>query len=136
MTAPPPLDLVVKNVRVVRPRQPTVERLDVGIKDGRFARLAPDIPAGDAREVRDGRGLLGFPGVVDAHTHVGIYAPLATDAETESQAEPEGGRTSPLSALPGGVLTCGVALVLALLLALALVAGVVLVIRRRSSGSR
>ena len=71
----PSLDLVVKNVRVIRPRQPTVERLDVGVKDGRFARIAPDIPAGDAREVRDGRGLLGFPGVVDAHTHVGIYAP-------------------------------------------------------------
>ncbi len=34
------LDLVVKNVRVVRPRQPTVERLDLGVKDGRFALVA------------------------------------------------------------------------------------------------
>src|SRR5213593_3717869 len=91
------LDLVVKNVRVVRPRQPTVERLDLGVKDGRFALVAPEIPAGHAREVFDGRGLLAFPGLVDAHTHVGIYAPLADDAVTESKAAAMGGVTTMLT---------------------------------------
>ena len=38
-----PLDLVIKNVRVVRPGQPRVERLDLGVAGGRFARVAPDI---------------------------------------------------------------------------------------------
>ena len=74
----PTLDLVIKNVRVVRPHHPDVELLDLGVRDGRFVRIAPDIPAGEARAVHDARRLLGFPGVVDAHTHVGIYAPLAT----------------------------------------------------------
>jgi allantoinase len=92
-----PLDLVVKHVRVVRPGQPAVPLLDVGIRDGRFARIAPDIPPGEAREVVDGRGLLGFPGVVDAHTHVGIYAPLSGDAETESRAAAAGGVTAMLT---------------------------------------
>src|SRR5262249_60681588 len=87
------LDLVVKNVRVVRPHQPTVERVDLGVKDGRFALVAPEIPAGHAREVFDGRGLLAFPGLVDAHTHVGIYAPLANDAVTESKAAAMAGST-------------------------------------------
>jgi len=91
------LDLVIRNVRVVRPRQPTVERLDVGVKDGRFARLAPEIPAAEARETFDGRGLLAFPGVVDAHTHVGIYAPLAEDAVSESKAALTGGVTTMLT---------------------------------------
>jgi len=91
------LDLVVKNVRVVRPRQPTVERLDLGVKDGRFALVAPEIPAGHAREIFDGRGLLAFPGLVDAHTHVGIYAPLADDAVTESKAAAMGGVTTMLT---------------------------------------
>ena len=91
------LDLVVKNVRVVRPRQLTVERLDLGVKDGRFALVAPEIPAGHAREVFDGRGLLAFPGLVDAHTHVGIYAPLADDAVTESKAAAMGGVTTMLT---------------------------------------
>jgi allantoinase len=93
----PALDLLVKNVRVVRPRVPAVETLDIGIAQGRFARVAPTIPAADARRVYDGRGRLAFPGVVDAHTHAGIYAPLAEDALTESRAAVAGGVTTMLT---------------------------------------
>jgi allantoinase len=98
----PPLDLLIKNVRVVRPRHAAVETLDLGVRDGRFARIAAGIPAAEAREVRDAGGLLGFPGVIDAHTHVGIYAPLATDAVTESQAAASGGVTTMLTYLRTG----------------------------------
>ncbi len=97
MSATRSLDLVIKNVRVVRPNRPAVERLDLGVKDGRYARIAPDIPAADAAAVFDARGLLGFPGLVDAHTHVGIYAPLAEDAVTESKAAAAGGVTTMLT---------------------------------------
>jgi allantoinase len=92
-----PLDLVIKNVRVVRPRRPEIERLDLGVKDGRFARVAPDIPVAEAAAVYDARGRLGFPGVVDAHTHVGIYEPLAADAVSESRAAVSGGVTTMLT---------------------------------------
>ena len=91
------LDLLVKNVRVVRPRQPGVETLDLGVKDGRFARVAPAIPPADAQRVYDGGGRLAFPGVVDAHTHAGIYSPLAQDAVTESRAAVSGGVTTMLT---------------------------------------
>ncbi|MBI3455599.1 MAG: hypothetical protein HY002_07410 [Candidatus Rokubacteria bacterium] len=74
MADAPPLDLVIKHVRVVRPHRPAVDLLDLGVKDGRYARLAPEIPAGEAREVYDARHLLGFPGVVDAHTHGGAMS--------------------------------------------------------------
>src|SRR5687767_9994375 len=93
----PTLDVIVKNVRVVRPRQPAIETLDVGVREGRFARLAPAIPVAEARQVYDGRGWLAFPGVVDAHTHAGIYAPLADDAATESRAAVSGGVTTMLT---------------------------------------
>jgi len=92
-----PLDLLIKNVRVVRPHQSAVELCDVGVKDGRYARIAPEIPAGDARVAYDARQRLGFPGVIDAHTHVGIYAPLADDAVSESQAAVTGGVTAMLT---------------------------------------
>lgn len=78
MTGAPALDLLIRQVRVIRPGRAegtNGELLDLGVKDGPFARIAREIPAADAREVFDGRRLLGFPGVVDAHTHVGIYAP-------------------------------------------------------------
>jgi allantoinase len=93
----PALDLVIKNVRVVRPTDPAVERRDVGVRDGRIARLAPEIAATEAARVYDGRGRLAFPGVVDAHTHVGIYGPLADDAVSESRAAVSGGVTTMLT---------------------------------------
>ncbi|HXH85057.1 MAG TPA: dihydroorotase family protein, partial [Candidatus Tectomicrobia bacterium] len=95
MTAP--LDLLIRDVRVVRPGRAAVERLDLGIARGRFAEIAPAIPPARAREVYDARGLLGFPGVVDAHTHVGIYAPVAEDAVSESRAAVTGGVTTMLT---------------------------------------
>jgi allantoinase len=91
------LDLVIKNVRLVRPGQSAVEAVDLGVKDGRFVAVQREIPVTDAREIFDAKGLLGFPGLVDAHTHAGIYSPLADDAVTESKAAVTGGVTAMLT---------------------------------------
>ena len=96
------LDTLIKNVRVVRPKRSSVDLLDVGIKDGKFVRLAPDIRAEEAKEVIDGKNRLAFPGCVDAHMHVGIYTPLAEDAVTESKAAAMGGVTSSLNYIRTG----------------------------------
>lgn len=93
----PPYDLLIKNVRVVRPHGNVVHEADIAVRDGRFARVAPGIDAAQAKQVHDGRGLLAFPGVVDAHMHSGIYSPLAEDAVTESKAAAMGGVTSSLN---------------------------------------
>lgn len=90
-------DLLVKNARVVRPNKNAVDLLDIGIKNGRFTRLAPEINAADARAVFDAKNLLAFPGLVDAHMHVGIYSPLEKDAATESQAAAMGGVTTAIT---------------------------------------
>lgn len=87
-------DLVLKNLTVVRPGRGTVESLDVGITDGKFAALDPEISADRAKESRDCAGLTAFPGLVDAHMHVGIYSPLEKDAVTESKAAAMGGVTT------------------------------------------
>ncbi len=102
MPAEPAFDLVIKNVRVVRPNVSAVDSLDVGIKDGKFSRVAREISVEDAREVFAGNGLLAFPGLVDAHMHAGIYAPLAEDAVTESKAAASGGVTSMLTYFRSG----------------------------------
>src|SRR5919201_2157629 len=93
----PTLDLVIKNVRVVRPTAVGVIGADLGVRDGVIGRLEPGIPPSAARQVYDGRGQLAFPGVVDAHTHVGIYGPLADDAVSESRAAVSGGVTTLLT---------------------------------------
>ena len=95
--ANPQYDLLIKNVRVVRPGAAMVETGDIAIKNGRFARIAPVIPAELAREVFDGKNRLAFPGLVDPHMHTGIYSPLEQDAVTESRAAAQGGVTSSLN---------------------------------------
>jgi allantoinase len=90
-------DLVIKNVRIVRPHANAPEDADIAIEQGRFAEVAPRIDANAARKVYDGKGRLAFPGVVDAHMHTGIYSPLAEDAVSESRAAAQGGVTTSLN---------------------------------------
>ncbi len=96
-TPAPVYDLLIKNVRVVRPHGQALHEADIAVKDGRIARVAPDLDAVSARAVHDGLGHLAFPGVVDAHMHSGIYAPLQDDAVSESRAAAIGGVTSSLN---------------------------------------
>ena len=93
----PEYDLLIKNVRVVRPQGNAVHEADIAIAGGKFAKVAPGIDPTRAKEVYDGKGRLAFPGVVDAHMHSGIYSPLAEDAVSESKAAAMGGVTSSLN---------------------------------------
>src|SRR6204780_3092508 len=95
-------DLVIKNARVVRPNKTSVDCLDIGIKGGKISRLAPELAAGEAEQVFDGKNHLAFPGCVDAHMHIGIYSPLAEDAVSESKAAAMGGVTSSLNYIRTG----------------------------------
>src|SRR6185436_10878717 len=90
-------DLIIKNLRIVRPRASGVVETDVAVKEGKFSRIAPNLPVADAKEVYDGKGRLAFPGVVDAHMHAGIYSPLKEDAVSESRAAAQGGVTAMLT---------------------------------------
>jgi len=90
-------DLLIRNVRVVRPYDKAPFEADIGIASGKFSRIAQAIHPGEAKNVYEGKGRLAFPGVVDAHMHTGIYAPLAEDAVSESRAAAQGGVTTSLN---------------------------------------
>ena len=87
-------DLIIRDVRVVRPDIDAVDDADIAVSDGRVARLAAGLDPAEAAEVVEGRGLLAFPGAVDAHQHWGIYNPLDVDTGTESRAAAQGGVTT------------------------------------------
>jgi len=92
-----PYDLLIKNVRVVRPNASSVEQADIAITGEKFAKVAHGIELREAKQTYDGKGWLAFPGVVDAHMHTGIYSPLEEDAASESRAAAQGGVTSSLN---------------------------------------
>ena len=96
------LDLLIKNVQLVRPNKTAVISTDIGIKDGKFVCIEADISAEDAKEAIDGQGLMAFPGAIDAHMHVGIYRELSEDARTESKAAAQGGVTTAMTYIRTG----------------------------------
>src|SRR5258706_6514900 len=95
-------DLLIKNVRVVRPGETTVQVADIAIKNGRFLKITPNQETIAAKSIYDGKGLLAFPGVVDGKMHTGIYSPLVEDAVSESRAAVQGGVTSSLNYFRSG----------------------------------
>jgi dihydropyrimidinase/allantoinase len=89
-------DLLVKNGTVALPYTGEV-RADLAVRDGVVAALGDDLSAADATEVLDAGGKVVLPGAVDAHYHIGIYRPIATDAFEETRSSLVGGATTVLS---------------------------------------
>jgi dihydroorotase len=75
-------DLLIRGGRVVDPSQGISAERDVAISAHRIARVAPNIPENEARNVLDARGKIVTPGLIDIHVHVyeGV-APLGIPAD-------------------------------------------------------
>lgn len=95
-------DLLINNVRVVRPNESGTFQASIAIKDGKIAKVAAGINDAEAAQVYDGKNQLAFPGITDAHMHTGIYNPLEEDAVSESKAAAMGGVTSSLNYMRTG----------------------------------
>ena len=89
-------DLVVKGGTVVIPYV-GARRSDIGVRAGKIATLAEDIPKEEAERVVNAAGKHVFPGAVDSHFHIGIYRPFKEDATSESTSAASGGVTSIVS---------------------------------------
>ena len=65
----PRYDLLLKGGHVLDPKNKINQVLDVAIAGGKIARIAPDIPAVEAKRAVDVSGLHVMPGLVDIHVH-------------------------------------------------------------------
>jgi dihydroorotase len=63
-------DLLLKGGRLIDPRNNIDAVRDIAIRQGRVAEVAAGIPASQARNTVDVRGLIVTPGLVDIHVHV------------------------------------------------------------------
>ncbi len=66
----PSYDLLLRGGRVIDARNSIDGVMDVAIKDGKIARVAPGLFAGDAIKTIDVRGMVVSPGLIDLHVHV------------------------------------------------------------------
>ena len=63
-------DLLIKNGRVIDPKNKIDTKMDVAIAEGKISKVAKDIPVTQSKKVVDATGLLVTPGFIDMHTHV------------------------------------------------------------------
>jgi dihydroorotase len=67
-------DLLLKRGHVIDPANGIDSVMDVAVSGGKIARVAPAIPAGEARKVLDVQGQYVTPGLIDLHAHVFGYS--------------------------------------------------------------
>lgn len=101
-------DIVLTNVRVVDRTTTATDPADVPLTEiamqgGKVVALGAGLSDRGAKVI-DGQGRLAFPGVVDPHSHWGIYNPLEEDVATESRACAEGGVTTSINYMRTGQL--------------------------------
>jgi dihydroorotase len=63
-------DTILRGGRVIDPASGRDGRFDIGVSAGKIAAIAPSLPAGNARAVRDVTGKLVLPGMIDTHAHI------------------------------------------------------------------
>jgi dihydroorotase len=66
-------DLLIKGGKVIDPSQGLEAELDVAVRGGKIASVAPAIPEGQAGQVIRALGKIVTPGLIDIHTHVFPY---------------------------------------------------------------
>jgi dihydroorotase len=69
-TAAPIYDLLLRGGHVLDDKNHVDGLMDVAIKDGKIARVAPHIPSSAALKTVDVKGLYVTPGLIDIHVHV------------------------------------------------------------------
>ena len=72
----PRFDLLLKGGRVLDPAAGLDGTLDVAVRAGLVAAVAPDLPASAADLVVDVSGLLVTPGLIDLHAHIYPFRPI------------------------------------------------------------
>jgi dihydroorotase len=76
-----PYDLLLKNGRVIDPKNKMDSKLDVAIADGKIAKVSKDIAVSQAKKIIDAAGLFVTPGLIDIHTHVFVGSKPDTFAD-------------------------------------------------------
>ena len=70
----PAAPYVIRNVTIMTAAGPTIPAGAVLVRDGKIAEVGASVNAPADAAVIDGRGKVLTPGVIDTHSHIGVYA--------------------------------------------------------------
>ena len=75
--------ILLRGATVMTAAGPTIERGDVLVENGRISAVGPDLVAPPGVRVIDVSGRWITPGIIDPHSHLGVYAVPATGATAD-----------------------------------------------------
>ena len=90
-TAAPPL--VIRNVNLMTAAGPTIRNGMISIADGKIVAVGPSVTVPAGATVIDGGGKYVTPGIIDTHSHLGVYAAPGVQALSDGNEA-----TSPVTA--------------------------------------
>ena len=71
---PPAAPLVIRNVNLMTAAGPTIRNGMIAIADGKIVAVGPSVTVPAGASVIDGGGKYVTPGLIDTHSHLGVYA--------------------------------------------------------------
>jgi N-acyl-D-amino-acid deacylase len=74
-------DIVIKNGRIINGAGNPWFYGEIGVKDGKIARIRPKINE-DAKKVIDASGMIVCPGFIDIHSHTDYILPVSRSQES------------------------------------------------------
>ncbi|HEX5631606.1 MAG TPA: amidohydrolase, partial [Gemmatimonadales bacterium] len=75
--------VVIQDATILTAAGPELARASIVLKDGRIVEVGERVTVPDGATVIDGRGKFVTPGLIDSHSHLGVYAAPGTDAESD-----------------------------------------------------
>ncbi|MDQ4080631.1 MAG: amidohydrolase, partial [Gemmatimonadota bacterium] len=74
---------VIRNVTILTAVGPRIENGSVLLRDGKIAAVGPSVDAPADAVVIDGSGKFLTPGIIDTHSHMGVYAAPGVQAHSD-----------------------------------------------------
>ena len=81
--APATRPTLIRDVTIMTAAGPTIRNGSVLLRDGKIAAVGTTVSAPADADVIDGRGKYVTPGIVDDHSHLGVYAAPGVDANSD-----------------------------------------------------
>src|SRR6266404_5613984 len=74
---------LIRNAAIMTAAGPTIEKGSVLLRDGKIAAVGPNVVAPADALVIDGTGKYVTPGIIDVHSHIGVYPAPGVDANSD-----------------------------------------------------
>src|SRR3954469_19942201 len=79
----PSVPVVIRNATILTASGPELKNASILFQDGKITAVGPNVtPPGNATVV-DGSGKYVTPGIIDAHSHLGVYAAPGTEGQSD-----------------------------------------------------